>query len=102
MSNSEQNAVGESPKLLGIEPLGRANPGQVKREIHRMTMNDRNATALALVGAQKSMTARPDKLYIVVNRPTLRRLFSILNLDKFFHLYVSAGDAVAAAVKDGD
>jgi anti-sigma B factor antagonist len=56
----------------------------------------------ALVAAQKRMTARPDKLYIVVNCPIVRQLFSLLKLDTFFDLHVSAGHAVAAAVKDRD
>jgi anti-anti-sigma factor len=51
-----------------------------------------------LIEAQKRMTARPDKLYIVVN-DFVQRLFSILKLDTFFDLYVSADDAMAAAVK---
>jgi len=52
----------------------------------------------SLIAAQKEMTARADKLYIVVTRPIIRRLLSILNLDAFFNLYLSARDAITAAV----
>jgi len=45
-----------------------------------------------LIEAQKRMTARSDKLYIVVN-DFVQRLFSILKLDTCFDLYVSADDA---------
>jgi len=52
----------------------------------------------ALIGAQENMTARPDKLYIVAGNPLLQRLFSIPGLETFFDLYVTADDALAAAV----
>jgi len=52
---------------------------------------------IALVEAQERMNARPDKLYIVVQNPLVRRLFSILRLDAFFDLYTATKDALAAA-----
>jgi anti-sigma B factor antagonist len=53
----------------------------------------------ALIATQKKMTARPDKLYVIVDNPFIRRLFSILGLDTFFDLRVSVNAAIAAAVK---
>lgn len=53
----------------------------------------------ALVEAQKQMNARPDNLYIAVTSPIVRRLFSLLGLDKFFDVYGSVDDAMAAAEK---
>lgn len=54
----------------------------------------------ALIAAQKEMTARSDRLYVVVTRPIVRGLFSLLNLDRFFDLQVSAEVAIATAVRD--
>jgi anti-anti-sigma factor len=53
----------------------------------------------ALISAQRQMNDRPDKLYIVVSSPFIRRLFSVLGLEAFFDLYASVDEAVAAAVK---
>ena len=54
----------------------------------------------SLIEAQKRMAARPDKLYVVVANPFVRRLFSVLRLEKFFDLYTDLKSAVAAALKE--
>ena len=54
----------------------------------------------SLIVGQKRMAARPDKLYVVVTNPLVRRLFSVLGLEKFFDLYTDLKSAMAAALKE--
>jgi anti-sigma B factor antagonist len=52
---------------------------------------------VGLIRAQKQMTERDDKLYLVVGNTNVRRLFSILSLDQVFALHETRESALTAA-----
>lgn len=54
---------------------------------------------VGLIRAQKQMTDRSDKLYVVVGNSNVRRLFSLLSLDQVFALFDTRAAAVAAALQ---
>jgi anti-anti-sigma factor len=54
---------------------------------------------VGLIRAQKQMTERLDKLYVVVGSSNVRRLFSLLSLDQVFALYETREGAVSAALR---